>query len=146
MRLVQFLLPGSFVLCLVLACAVSRDLWSGSPPGRDLPFDGPGRLAVVFERGADGARERTLVLYSKAGRRVVPGVQPEEVRWLSAHELLLMVPDSRARTPRSESDWLPSSELRLVDLEGNILARIGTVRSQYDPEPSPQRLLVWAHF
>lgn len=124
-------------LYFAAGCAGPRGFGGWTMPGRELPFDGPGRLAVIFERDADEARERTLVVYSEAGPQVVPGVQPEEVRWLSTRELLLTVPETHSGFARTGAAGLPASELRLVDLGGQVLARIGTARALYNAEPSP---------
>ena len=49
-------------LYFAAGCAGPRGFGGWTTPGREFPFDGPGRLAVIFERDADEARERTLVV------------------------------------------------------------------------------------
>ena len=137
MRLCSRLIGCVLVLGLALGCAGPRGSGDGTSPGHEFSFDGPGQLAVIFERHTDSAPERTLVVYTEAGRQVVPTVQPEEVRWLSTQELLVTVPETRSGRARGSSARLPASELRLIDLEGQVIARIGTARALYSPEPSP---------
>ena len=131
------LLGWWLALCFVAGCTGPRGFEGWPSPGRELAFDGPGWLAVIFERSADAARERTLVVYSEASRRVMPGVQPERARWLSTRELLLMLPETRSASSRLGPARLSESAIWLMDLGGRVFARIGTARALYDAEPSP---------
>jgi hypothetical protein len=114
-------------------CAGSRALLGGEPGPWDVGFRGPGRLAIVWaDEAPDGDLERVLVVYDGARERILEVPEPLDVRWLSAHELLV-----GTEAPPAEEGALPRVQLLRLDLETGTREPLGPPGVFFDPEPTP---------
>jgi hypothetical protein len=111
---------GCWLAALSLACAPAD---TGLPP-----FEGPGRLLLILERG--DARE--LVVLDEDGSRAVPARAPREARFLAPGSILLV-----DEVPAQEEFALPDTQMLVVDLASGARDPLGPRGHHYDAAPSP---------
>jgi hypothetical protein len=108
-----------------LACAPAD---TGLPP-----FEGPGQLLLILERG--DARE--LLVLDEDGSRVIPARAPREARFLSDSSLLLV-----EEVPAQEEFALADTQMIAVDLATSVRTPLGPRGQRHDPAPSPDGRLL----
>jgi len=115
--LIACVLPG-------LACA----------PRAPLPFDGPGRMAVIL---ADEDRSATLFVLSAEGSAALPTANPSDVRFAGGSREALFV---LSEVPVELG--LPEKRPLWVDVATGAASPLAEAGGWYDPEVSPDGRLV----